>query len=330
MEIISGHSPQGSYCDQYVTGDTAFVCAHSAMVRRLGLDPARSYRYRDIEDSQFHRALAVAAADPLLTEKLQNLYAQILHGNPERLQNLYQWPIARGGPAKTVQPPVWLPSLVPLLPQWLSQLKTLPAERRAAGLLVADRLTLAAETADGNGIWQREGKELSHIEKFMAEFFPSEAEKGNTYTGNWAEQARKLDPSGVVGQMAIIGSMARGPCDLSGPDDPSRTVILEGEQLLSKDLDASTAAQVHFMVGDAYSDFVALASQGLTAQGARDPDKYRAEAERDRAKALDHYRAGLSLENASQNAKDAWRQAWRLLAGIQPEERYVCFDEGGD
>ncbi len=330
VEIISGHSTQGSYCAEYVTGDTAFVCAHSAMVQRMELDPARSYRYRDIEDSQFQRALAITAADSVLTEKLQNLYAQILHGNSARQQNLHQRSVGRTGPVQTVQPPAWLPSLAPTLQHWLSQLKALPAERRAAGLLAADRLTLAAETDEGDGIWRQEGKEPSHIEKFMAEFFPTEAKEGSVYTGNWAEQARELDPSGEVGQMAIIASMARGPCDLSGPDDPSRKVILEGEKLLSKGLGAPIAAQVHFMVGDAYSDFVVLARQGLNAQGARDVDKYRGEAAMDRAKALEHYRAGLTVDNASQNAQDAWRQAWRLLAGIQPEERYVCFDEGGD
>jgi hypothetical protein len=330
VEIISGHSTQGSYCDEYVTGDTAFVCAHSELVQRLELDPTHSYRYRDIEDSQFHSALAIAGADPVLTAKLQDLYQQILHGNTERIQMPFRQSVEDGRPAQTVQPPTWLTSLLPLLEEWLAQLKTLPADRRAAGLLAADRLVLAAQTARQMARWSL-GKEPSPFEKLGAEFFPeAQADGYYVYAGNWAEQARSLDPNGVVGQMAIIGSMARGSCDLSGPDDPSRRVILEGERLLSKGLDAPTAAQVHLMVGDAYSDFVALVRQGLNAQGARDPDKYRAEAEIDRAKALEHYRAGLAVDNASQNAQDAWRQAWRLLAGVQPEERYVCFDDGGD
>ena len=333
IEIISGHSSQADHCNdlrpQYAVGDIAFVCAQSPLVRRLELDPERTYRYREIEDSQFHKALAIAQADPALTDKLQDLYTQILRGNSERLQIEFRQSANSGRPsAEPPRIPAWLPSSMPLLQQWLSQLKALPAERRAAGLLAADRLVWSAQTAEGNGMWEREGKGLSHIEKFMAEFFPSEAEKGGTYTGNWAEQARELDASGEVGQMAIIGSMARGQCDLSGPNDPSRRVILEGEKLLSKGLEAPIAAQVHFMIGDAYSDFVALAKQGLNAQGARDPDKYREEAAADRAKALEHYRAGLTVDNASENAKDAWRQAWRILAGIQPEERYVCFEEG--
>jgi len=48
-----------------------------------------------------------------------------------------------------------------------------------------------------------------------------------------------------------------------------------------------------FRGGDAYSDFVALAAQGLNAEGLSDPNKFRGEGEIDRAKALEDYRAGL-------------------------------------
>ncbi len=37
------------------------------------------------------------------------------------------------------------------------------------------------------------------------------------------------------------------------------TVITDGEWLLSKNPDPATAAQIHFIIGDAYSDMVALA-----------------------------------------------------------------------
>lgn len=332
-EIISGHSSDVSHCNDLhspllAMGDTAFVCAHSAMVRRLELDLAHSYRYREIEDSQFHRALAIAGADPVLTEKLQNLYKQILRGNAERLENLFQRSVdGNTPPAQTVQPPTWLPSLLPLLQEWLTRLKTFPAERRAAGLLAADHLLLAAQTAGEMAGWPQGNSEQSLLKKLSVEFAASETENGY-YTRSWVKQARELDPSGVVGQMAIIGSMSHASCGGQDSDDPSRKVILEGEKLLSNGLDAPIAAQVHFMVGDAYSDLVALAAQGLNAQGSPDPDKFRGEAEVDRAKALEHYRAGLAVDNASQNAQDAWRQAWRLLARIQPDERYVCFEEG--
>lgn len=336
IEIISGHSSKVSHCndvhgEMLAAGDTAFICANSALVRRLELDIEKTYHYREIEDSQFERALAIAQADPALAERLQNLYAQILRGNSERLQIGFRRLADSGNPfAGPFPAPAWLPSVVPLLQQWLAQTKTFPPQRRAAALLAADHVAVAARTAESMGWWRREGNERSLIEKLMAEFFPSEGEKGYTYTGNWWKQARELDPNGEVGQMAIIGSLAHPSCEAGNSDDPSRNVIVEGEKLLSKGLDAPIAAQVHLMVGDAYSDFVTLAKQGLNAQGASDPNKYRGEAEADRAKALEHYRAGLAIDSASENAQDAWRQAWRILAGIQPEQRYVCPDEGGD
>ena len=81
------------------------------------------------------------------------------------------------------------------------------------------------------------------------------------------------------------------------------------------------------MVGDAYSDIVAIAAGESGGSGEYDPTQYEAEAEADRTKALQHYRAGLAVDNTSDSAKDAWRQAWHLAAGLLPNERYVCFGD---
>jgi len=78
------------------------------------------------------------------------------------------------------------------------------------------------------------------------------------------------------------------------------------------------------MVGDAYSDIVAIAD-GVDANGAY-TSAVGDEAE-SRAKALQHYRAGLVLDNTSEDARDAWRQAWHLSAGLVPGTRYACFGD---
>jgi hypothetical protein len=116
-------------------------------------------------------------------------------------------------------------------------------------------------------------------------------------------------------------------CGAAAGSEAFRVVISEGEALLTKKIDAPTAAQVHFMVGDAYSDIVAIAAGESGGNGEYDPSQYEAEAETDRAKALQHYRAGLAVDNSSDSAKDAWRQAWHLAAGLLPNERYVCFGD---
>ncbi len=92
------------------------------------------------------------------------------------------------------------------------------------------------------------------------------------------------------------------------------------EWLLTKNPNAANAPQIHFIIGDAYSDMVALA-------GGADPDYGESftpqEADTDREKALQHYRLGLAVDSTSENARDAWLQAWHLRAGLLPETRFV-------
>jgi hypothetical protein len=123
--------------------------------------------------------------------------------------------------------------------------------------------------------------------------------------------------------MAMIGAMAARSCET---EYTFRSVIREGESLLTKKLDAPTTAQLHFMVGDAYSDIVALAG-GLTGPNGGEYRVLASEGVVARGKALQHYRAGLAVDSTSENAKDAWRQAWQLSAGLLPGERYVCFGD---
>ena len=90
---------------------------------------------------------------------------------------------------------------------------------------------------------------------------------------------------------------------------------------LAKNPDPATAAQIPFIMGDAYSDIVALAGGAEPDYG--DPAKYQPEADRARKKALEHYRAGLVVDGTSENAENSWLQAWHLSAGLLPTTRYV-------
>jgi hypothetical protein len=144
------------------------------------------------------------------------------------------------------------------------------------------------------------------------------------YSGNWLSEAKDLDPDTEGGQLALVAWMSRGDgCERAG-SVIFREVISKGEMLLTKKINASTAAKVHFMVGDAYSDIVAIAD-GVDANGAY-TSAVGDEAD-SRAKALQHYRAGLALDNTSEDARDAWRQAWHLSAGLVPGTRYACFGD---
>jgi hypothetical protein len=292
-----------------------FVYAQLPIVRILDNEACctlKAYRHSFIEKSEFDQAIVLSGVDAALSERMEKVYDEVCSANTSSRAD---WPSS----------PYWHETLVPLLRDWIKSLKTLPSAQRAAGLFAADRLLAAAgdisrdELRDPNRTETR-----SELQELGAEFEFSEIDNSYYYTVNWLKQARELDLDGKVGQLAVVVSLARGfsgwtiPCE----EEAFRKVISDGESLLARGLDATTASQVHFMVGDAFADIVAQA-------GGANPDvgdiaRYRAEADSAKVKALDHYRAGLAVDNISENAKDAWRQAWRLSAGLSPGTRYVC------
>jgi hypothetical protein len=97
------------------------------------------------------------------------------------------------------------------------------------------------------------------------------------------------------------------------------TVISVGEDLIAKGIDAHTAAQVHFMVADAFSDIIMRTWRASGNRG---------KVVAARSKALQHYAAGLADDGTSRQAKDAWLQAWHISAGLLPHDRYGSCQEG--
>lgn len=322
-EIVSAYDPtESSYTSSdpehpYRSG-AVFVFARLPVVYEIEQNACcapKAYRYRSIESAQFHRALSVAGVEATLSERIGKLFAALFR--------------ASASPEKAQQPEEtkWRESMVPLLRDWLNAVKTLAPTQRAAGLYAADRLLAAAGDVNGGVLGEQDNPELrSVLEKIGAGFEFYQLGKSYAYAGNWLNEARELDPDGAVGQMAVLVSLARGGAPRLGKDqDIFHTMVVDGEWLLAKNPDATTAAQVHFMIGDAYSDIVALA--GGAEPDYDDPAKYRDEADSARKKALQHYRAGLAADGISENAKDAWLQAWHLSAGLLPTTRYVYIND---
>lgn len=315
-EIVTVYDPQHAEGrPNEGTAGLLFVGARLPVVREIEEDSnLRVYRYRSIESAQFHQAIAIAGVEIRLSERMSNLFEEIFR-------------LGRGAtPPETTQQSQdmkWAQSLAPVLQDWLNAIKPLPPAKRAAGLYAADRLVAVAEDIDSEPIGQPKEPELrTALEKMNATFEFDELGNSYVYSSNWLKEAQELDPEGAVGQMAAMIYMARGGTGFNAKEhDVFRIVIADGERLLNKGLDAQTAAQVHFMVGDAYSDIVALAGGAVTDYG--DPKLYEPEADSARKKALEHYRAGLAVDGTSENARDAWLQAWHLSAGLIPTTRYV-------
>jgi hypothetical protein len=318
-EIVSAYNPtQAGYDRDDPSAGTVFAFARLPVVYEIEQNACcrlKAYCCRSIENAQFHRAVVIAGVDAALSGRMARLWDDVF----------------RDGRGSTSQERTelhenmkWPQLLVPVLQDWLDAIKSLPPVRQAAGLYAADRLLAATYDIDASPLGDPKKPELRlALEKLGATFVFMELDGMYNYANNWLKQAQELDPLGPIGQMAVFISLARGqPLSLHKNEDIFHEVILDGESLLTKNPDPVIAAQIHFMIGDACSDIVALAG-GAEPPEYFDPAKYQDESGSARAKALGHYRAGLALDGTSENAKDAWLQAWHLLAGLLPTTRYV-------
>ncbi len=194
---------------------------------------------------------------------------------------------------------------VSALSHWLEDARPLEPARRAAAYLAADRLLgnvyvgfLFAEdedTTEGHRPLRAWGAEFE--ERYMAGF---------VYTHSWLDEAVRLDPTSRAGTLAFMSHL--GGCD------PGKA-IEQSEAFMPNVSDPALRAQLHFTLGDAYADSVGQAGQ--TNVDARYRDNVQ-DAPAARAKAIEHYRAGLATDRTSVSARAAWRKAWRLLAGQPP------------
>jgi hypothetical protein len=306
-EIVSRYDSNESKApDQFVLGPVASVRARLPLARtqdELSID--RPPASDSTADPDFRRLIAMAGTDAGLSDRFNKAYEQIF-------QTLREVPDRQSAKSRFV-----------VLQDWISAGKNMPPTRRAAGLLAAE-LFLDITCCGRIAGWPEQGKERSELQNLGARFQFFEPGNNYNYIGNWSKQARQLDPNGPVGQMVILRSMAHEDCWKQGWGSTFfYDVIRDGERLLAKGLDIATATLVHFMVGDAYSEVVAAAGGLVGPNGEYSAPP--AEGEIDRGKALQHYRAGLAIDNTSMTAKDAWSQAWRLSAGPTPPRAVRLF-----
>jgi hypothetical protein len=148
-----------------------------------------------------------------------------------------------------------------------------------------------------------------------------------SYTLNLLEESRRVQPTGALADAAFLLMLERvfpvaGVCKA----DEFRVVITEGERFLKSPHDRATTLIVQRAVADAYRDIVSL-SAGAALEYSN-PSDYANEAAPARRLALDHYRAVLALDSTSASSREAWREAWRLTAGLPTTSlRYFCVND---
>ena len=306
-EIIAAYDsgkPSGEPAEFFVFARLPIV---GAINYELG-NTITDYHYRPGENQMFHSAVALSGLDEVLRQRMDRLYEQVYAA----------YVAGAGRPSNTN----WRAALIPTLTDWMNAQQALAPAQHAAALFAADRLVAAVEDADAGELGRKTSALRADLEKIGATF--SVPEVGYAYTKNLLKQAIELAPESAAGRMAVLAIVSRGGCDYTGWD--SEKAISEAEALLAKGVDQSTETHLHFILGDAYSDIVALGLGDDPDIGDNDKAKYASELDAARAKALDHYRTAFSADATSDTAREAWRQAWHLAAGLVPKTRYHCGD----
>ncbi len=214
-------------------------------------------------------------------------------------------------------------SQMPLvLQRWLAATAGMEAPKKAAGLLIADLAFQSTATC-----FHQNEKTLSpKLKAIGAELEYSQLGGAYEYTRTWLRKAYSLQQQGEVGGAAFLEWMRTGfaeHCCCQSEEPEFRRVIKRGEEFLKSKHAAGVSSAAEFMVADAYADIVALAAGELADYA--DASEFRNEAPQARRRAIEHYQAGLALDKASPEARNAWRSAWRLLAGLPPAQtRFFC------
>jgi hypothetical protein len=225
----------------------------------------------------------------------------------------------------TVSSPARVDTLARALRRWLSASQAQPLPARAAALYVADavlnRSLCAFVRCDHPA-----DSEVTALRALGAQLAFEPLGASWVYQRTWLVQARVLDRDSPLGRRILLEQMNAG-FDFSGncANGPEgfRKVIDLGEKYLARVPGSPIEPDVHFLVGEAYRDIVALA-HGAGSDYA-DVSRYTPEAPAAAQSAIEHYRLAMRAGANSPVAQAAWRQAWWLKAGLPPRDvRFFC------
>jgi hypothetical protein len=194
--------------------------------------------------------------------------------------------------------------------------------RRAAALFAADQLL--GESGAG---WSKDENPTirQQLEAHGAQF--NWASLGDTwvYAHSWLSESLEIDPDGRIGDLAFITLMERG-FETSGTCSDQRgngfrAVIQEGSDFLGRKPDSPFSSYIHLLMAAAWGDIVTLANGGGYDESVS--AEYKSEAASARTRAIEEYRlAFASPIQGRVKRREAWRNAWRLMAGLSPSRTY--------
>jgi hypothetical protein len=192
------------------------------------------------------------------------------------------------------------------LARWLSGSSSLPPQRKAAALLLADSYVACARMFSQRLI-QLGAKSGGPCSK-----------DGPTYNHNFRDQAEKLDPQGPAGELAGLASLA-APCSLKGARPWPDLVVEKGERLLGAFPPDQWTPWVHFAIARAHAVKLSFAYPDHPPEDGSFP-LTRAAMQRERRAAVERFERFIEQKPDAPESVFAWQEAWRLLAGLPPSQ----------
>ena len=190
------------------------------------------------------------------------------------------------------------------LTRWLDASRSLPAERRAASLLVADSYVSCV---------QPEPDKIRPFAALGVKFGPGCG--APVYANNFRDQAEALDPKGPAGALAALARL-QSPCSLKG-SGPWPELVL-GQKILRQFAPGPWSPWVYLALARVH-DVKLLFSlpPGEPESGEIHPlDAVQSRQERNSA--IADFAQFIREQPNAPEAVPAWQEAWRLIAGLPP------------
>ena len=194
------------------------------------------------------------------------------------------------------------------LSRLLAASRTLPAERRAAALLVANSFVACVIAS---------GAKQSSIAALGAKFAPGCPQDGPVYAGTFREQAAALDPTGPAGALAAL-IVLQAPCASTGPGPWPENLIQQGTKDLARFPEGPWTAWMRFAIARAHDVKLSFSIPPGEADVEVVHTLTAAQAERERDAAIEGFTQFIKEQPNSSDAVFAWQEAWRLIAGLPP------------
>jgi hypothetical protein len=198
------------------------------------------------------------------------------------------------------------------LDRWLKASSSLPPQRKAAALLLADAYVACTPASS------------QRLIRLGAEFRDGCPQDGAFYSHNFRDQAEKLDPQGPAGELAGIANLAY-PCSLKGARPWHDLFIEKAEKLLSEFPSDQWTPWVHFALARAHAVKLSFTYPDHPPEDGNFP-LTRAAMERERHAAVEHFERFIERKPDAPESVFAWQEAWRLLAGLPPSQIHFGCD----